>query len=140
MKIRKLYINNYKIFQDVELDFTCNGETQNLIVIAGINGSGKTTLFENFIYPTFKNKVILRNSFIEIEYQEKGKLKNFIINTQSLKSDFFKDSKYRDNFLFPKFKNVIFYKAGVSDKKTAKETIVQFIDNLIYEEDKKSSE
>ena len=47
MKIRKLKIKNYQIFDDIELDFTDKGgKTLNTIVLAGINGSGKTTVLE----------------------------------------------------------------------------------------------
>jgi predicted ATP-binding protein involved in virulence len=47
MKIRKIHIKNYKMFNDVRLDFTNNnGETLDTIVIAGINGSGKTSLIQ----------------------------------------------------------------------------------------------
>ncbi|MDM8557758.1 AAA family ATPase [Candidatus Parabeggiatoa sp. HSG14] len=47
MKIRKIQIKNYKMFNDVTIDFTdCNGKTLDTIVIAGINGSGKTSLLQ----------------------------------------------------------------------------------------------
>lgn len=47
MKIRKIHLKNYKMFNDVTIDFTdSNGETLDTIVIAGINGSGKTSLLE----------------------------------------------------------------------------------------------
>ena len=47
MKIRKIQIKNYKMFNDVTIDFTdSNGETLDTIVIAGINGSGKTSLLQ----------------------------------------------------------------------------------------------
>lgn len=56
MKIRKLHLKNYKVFDDLELDFTDeNGETLNEIVIAGVNGSGKTTVLE-FIRDTLTKK------------------------------------------------------------------------------------
>ncbi len=56
MKIRKLHLKNYKVFDDLELDFTDeNGETLNEIVIAGVNGSGKTTVLE-FIRDTLAKK------------------------------------------------------------------------------------
>jgi len=49
MKIRKLKIKNYKVFDDIELDFTDKeGKTLDTIVLAGVNGSGKTTLLELF--------------------------------------------------------------------------------------------
>ena len=47
MKIRKLKIKNYKIFDDVEFDFTdADGKTLDTIVLAGVNGCGKTTVLE----------------------------------------------------------------------------------------------
>ncbi|RKZ44820.1 MAG: hypothetical protein DRR00_27520 [Candidatus Parabeggiatoa sp. nov. 3] len=47
MKIRKIHLKNYKMFNDVTLDFTdSHGKTLDTIVIAGINGSGKTTLLQ----------------------------------------------------------------------------------------------
>jgi ABC-type cobalamin/Fe3+-siderophores transport system ATPase subunit len=45
MKIRKLTIKNYKLFDNLELDFTDkNDQTLDTIVLAGVNGSGKTSL------------------------------------------------------------------------------------------------
>jgi len=47
MKIRKLKIKNYQVFDDIELDFTDkNGKTLDTIVLAGVNGSGKTTVLK----------------------------------------------------------------------------------------------
>lgn len=45
MKIRKIKIKNYQVFDDLELDFTdSKGRALSTIVLAGINGSGKTSL------------------------------------------------------------------------------------------------
>jgi predicted ATP-dependent endonuclease of OLD family len=47
MKIRKVHLKNYKMFNDVTLNFTdSHGKTLDTIVITGINGSGKTTLLQ----------------------------------------------------------------------------------------------
>lgn len=47
MKIRKLSIKNYKIFDEVEFDFTdLEGKTLDTVVLAGVNGCGKTTVLE----------------------------------------------------------------------------------------------
>ncbi len=47
MKITKLHIKNYKIFDDLELDFTdADGKTLDKIVLVGVNGCGKTTILE----------------------------------------------------------------------------------------------
>lgn len=45
MKIRKIKIKGYKVFDDIEFDFTnSEGKALDTVVIAGVNGSGKTTL------------------------------------------------------------------------------------------------
>ena len=50
MKIKKLVVKNYKVFDHLELDFTDkNGEVLDTIVLAGLNGSGKTTVLELLI-------------------------------------------------------------------------------------------
>ncbi len=47
MKIRKLHIKNYKVFDDIEFDFTDrDGKTLDTVVLAGVNGCGKTTVLE----------------------------------------------------------------------------------------------
>ncbi|MEZ4887521.1 MAG: AAA family ATPase [Chitinophagales bacterium] len=57
MKIRRLKIKNYKVFDDVEFDFTDkDGNTLDTIVLAGVNGSGKTTLLK-LIGDVFSNKL-----------------------------------------------------------------------------------
>jgi len=74
MKIRKLHIKNYKLFDNLELDFTDeNGQTLDTIVLAGVNGSGKTTLLE-LIKDIFSNKPdnepsLLKDSQIKLELE-----------------------------------------------------------------------
>ena len=47
MKIRKIKVKNYKMFDDLELDFTdSNDRALDTIVLAGINGSGKTSILQ----------------------------------------------------------------------------------------------
>ncbi|MDM8549755.1 AAA family ATPase [Desulfobacterales bacterium HSG2] len=148
MKIRKLHIKNCRIFQNVDLDLTDKDKTQNFIVIAGINGSGKTTLLKDVIYHTFQNVAMTANSLyhsddifddvlMEVEYEGKEAVRIFQIDMHTLKSDFSEESI---RFLLPKFKNVIFYEAGIADNKTAKETFVRFVDSLIYEKGRRSNE
>ncbi len=74
MKIRKLHIKNYKVFDDLELDFTdADGKTLDKVVLAGVNGCGKTTVLEiiakivdGTIYDYFRMNL---NSSIEIEIE-----------------------------------------------------------------------
>ncbi len=47
MKIRKLQVKNYKMFGDLTSDFTdSDGNSSDVIVIAGINGTGKTSILQ----------------------------------------------------------------------------------------------
>lgn len=47
MKIRKLQLEGYKVFDQLELDFTDpEGNTLDTVVLAGVNGSGKTSLLD----------------------------------------------------------------------------------------------
>ncbi len=77
MKIRKLNLKNYKLFDNLELDFTDeNGHTLDTIVLAGVNGSGKTTLLE-LIKDIFSRKpenepshaYLLKDSQIKLELE-----------------------------------------------------------------------
>lgn len=67
MKIRNLKIRNYKIFDDIDIDFTNKeGEAINKIVLAGINGTGKTTILE-LILSSFV-ETIRDNNYNKAEY------------------------------------------------------------------------
>ena len=56
MKIKKIAIKKFKIFDDICFDFTNKeNEINDIIVLAGINGTGKTTLL-NIIYDLFNNE------------------------------------------------------------------------------------
>jgi predicted ATP-binding protein involved in virulence len=117
MKIRKLHIKNYKVFNDLELDFTdANGKTLDKIVLAGVNGCGKTTILE-IIYKlcngTLRDDVKrLKNCSIEIEIElteregEKAIIsineiaeKNNVFLTQQERVDYFKNLFVKGNFI-----------------------------------------
>ena len=140
MKIRNLYIENYKIFKDFKIDFTYKDKAQNIVAVAGINGSGKTTLFKDFIFKIFANYSISKNDYIEIEYQDNAKQENFRIDANISNFADNKNQQFRNDTLSSEFKNIIYLQAGTTDKKTAKETIIKFVDSLVFEKDKKSSE
>jgi len=72
MKIRKIKIKNYQVFDDLELDFTDDeGKTLDTIVLAGVNGSGKTSLLELLLELFSQNNelIILNECEIEIEFE-----------------------------------------------------------------------
>ncbi len=64
--ISRIYIKNYKVLKDVNLDFTYKDKILNIIILAGINGSGKTSILEfinNLHQITHKKD---KDSFVEI--------------------------------------------------------------------------
>ena len=101
MKIRKLHIKNYKVFNDLELDFTdANGKTLDTIVLAGLNGSGKTTVLEiirkmfddNTLFEYFEKS---NDGFIEIEIEitseeKEANIKRLPIFINNLNKNIFK--------------------------------------------------
>lgn len=73
MKIRKIKIQDYKIFDNIEFDFTDEtGKTLDTIILAGINGTGKTTLIDLLINILTPEIVFTFFGFynIEIEFNE----------------------------------------------------------------------
>lgn len=51
MKLRKVQIENFKRFDELELDFTADGSAEKLKLILGDNGSGKSTLLQAIALP-----------------------------------------------------------------------------------------
>jgi len=124
MKLRKLHIDNYKMFKDFDISFVDeNDEALPIIVLAGVNGSGKTTLLE------FVNECIYYNS---------DEVKNYIESQISENDDFIKIAHdyshygltaiYKDNCkhamirYFPFNENII----------TFKELLPKYIENMIF--------
>lgn len=119
MKLKKLHIENYKMFHDFDINFVdTNDKILPLIVLAGANGSGKTTLLE-YIYKDYISitKYLLnKKNYIEAEYNNQlcllnGKLlfKKRPTGLAGLVLD--KEEFSRDNFS----KNIIYIKAGIDD-------------------------
>ncbi len=72
MKIKSIYIQNYKILNNFKIDFCNNSVINPITVICGINGSGKTSLLE-FINEVFKKQnITLANQKSKIEIEQKG--------------------------------------------------------------------
>ena len=95
MKIRKLKIKNYKIFDDVEFDFTDrDGKTLNIVVLAGVNGCGKTTLLE-LIGKIFNGDISPLNVDVSIELEfsdkERESIKQTITSGANIISSTFTD-------------------------------------------------
>jgi len=67
MKIRNLYITEYKGLRDIILNFENNNNILDLVVLAGANGSGKTRVLESIYYyfETFRSKAVGLELFYE---------------------------------------------------------------------------
>lgn len=96
MKIRKLSIKNYKIFDEVEFDFTdLEGKTLDTVVLAGVNGCGKTTVLE-LIKNVFSGPNGSTETLFKIEYEfnefEKQRIKDKKIDVHDNYLTFFEHS------------------------------------------------
>ncbi len=101
MKIRKINLKNYKLFDNLELDFTDeNGQTLDTIVLAGVNGSGKTSLLE-LLKEVFSRKPenehsradLLKDSQIKLELEIHSHTeKSLIINV--IQEEYTKIARY----------------------------------------------
>lgn len=139
MKIKSIEVQNYKVLNDFKIDFCNNSVINPITVICGINGSGKTTLLE-FINEVFKKQnITVANSKSKIEIEQKGLLATKPLNGKyeyTLTSDFLKNNK--KDFRINISEKIIYYKAG-EENTSAHKLIIDYIDELIYEKDIRSS-
>ena len=84
MKIKNLYIKEFKGLRDINLNFEKNDEPLDLVVLAGSNGSGKTRILES-ILRYFQDHINYKQNNIEAEIFYEEKEKNCIGNVR----DFF---------------------------------------------------
>jgi len=123
MKLRNLYIENYKIFKKFDISFVDeNDEPLPIVILAGVNGSGKTTLLEMIVdYQDFTKGHIFANSNIKYEYDtEEERLEK---------------KKY---FFLPE--KVVYFPSGVDDTKKVVYEFVQTFYFFLKEKDYRSSE
>jgi predicted ATP-binding protein involved in virulence len=122
MKIKKIYIEDYKVFHDFTIDFTNNEKVLNLVVLAGVNGSGKSTLLRDVMWACMKD-------FNEKKYTELSpnvyKIGNFTIETT-------------ENHNFSVVMDIL--EDLDNDVILTKQVILRYIDKLIFENNFRSSE
>jgi len=121
MKIKKLYINNYKMFKKFEINFTDKDDNAlPIIVLAGVNGSGKTTLLE-YLYDFIEyldNQRLAIDDFIEVSLEKEPKgLSSLALNNYPLpfechkiENNNFKEymNRYKQNIIYlPIYENSI---------------------------------
>ena len=145
MKIRKIHIENFKVFKDFDIDLTHNDKPLNLVVVAGINGSGKTTLLEFIFRIICGNKELSTGNnknkdriIAEKLDQESGKLIQY-----TFLESFFSLHQSVIDIDDPSIVNdclVKYLPSNIFKNKDFEYVFTNYIDKLIYEEDKKSSE
>ena len=123
MKLRKLHIEDYKMFKDFDISFVDeNDEPLPIVVLAGVNGSGKTSLLEMIVeYQDFTKGHIFADSNITYEYDtEEERLKK---------------EKY---FFLPE--KIVYFPAGIDDTKKVAYEFVQTFYYFLKEKDYRPSE
>jgi predicted ATP-binding protein involved in virulence len=128
VKIRRIYIESYKMFNDFNINFLDkNDKITPIIVIAGINGSGKTSLLE-----------YIKN----FETSPKFDCEDYIdIYLNGSNTRIKKNSKYKSTRGIKEFKKSIVYLAvSFNEIEELKEKIQEYINELMFERDYKASE
>jgi len=129
MKLRKLYIDDYKIFKKFSIDFTDkDNKPLDIIVLAGINGSGKTTILEH-IFNIYKNQNILfsRESYLDVEVDGVNQQLNL-------------ESQAIPKAGLGNHENNIEYFPVNTTLNNIKDFMPLYIENMIYQEDARASE
>lgn len=114
MKIRNLYITEYKGLRDITLNFESNDNVLDLVVLAGVNGSGKTRVLESIYYcfEMFGSKAVGLELFYE--KNENEVLEN-LMNAEGLteiEKEMQKDIEYADCLRNIKYYNQDYKEGG----------------------------
>jgi len=131
MKIKSIFIENFKIFKNFKIDFTNENVINPITILSGVNGSGKTSLFE-FIFEILQNKNISKdnsNSYVVLEDESKLPI---VVDSEYLQN--------KDVNEYKEISNKLYYFKAKDEFVSAKKLITDYIDKLIYELDVKSSE
>jgi len=141
MKLRKLHIEDYKMFKDFDISFVDkNDEALPIVVLAGVNGSGKTSLFEligrikaveSIFHENFGREYTLRRPLSKKDIYE------FInINNEIRQLAQFSSENDMDYFT----KNIIYFSSGIDDTKKVAEEFVNTFYFFLKEKDYRPSE
>lgn len=137
MKIKSIQIDNYKILKKFYIDFCTDGKVNPITLLVGTNGSGKTTLLDFIANALYKNTMGEANNSSIIEIDTSFEQPSALFQPSYYREDSLKDKrKSKDTSLANK---LIYYRAGKENPK-AKESIIKYIDKLIYERDVRGSE
>ena len=136
-KLKKLYIEEYKVLKDFEIDFCDDKDIPlPLIVLAGVNGSGKTSILE-CIADSFSSGQIV--GIINGNEQE-DIITSLSSNYNSTNSILY--GKVARGILGVPYDEyeIVYIPFDLNDFTFIEKTIVEYIDKLLFEEDIKASE
>ena len=114
MKIRNLYITEYKGLRDITLNFENNNNVLDLVVLAGANGSGKTRVLESIYYyfEMLRSKVVSLELFYE---KNENEVLDNLMSTEGLteiEKEMQKDIEYVDCLRNIKYYNQDYKEGG----------------------------
>ena len=114
MKIRNLYITEYKGLRDITLNFENNNNVLDLVVLAGENGSGKTRVLESIYYyfEMLRSKVVSLELFYE---KNENEVLDNLMSTEGLteiEKKMQKDIEYADCLRNIKYYNQDYKEGG----------------------------
>lgn len=145
LKIRKIYIQKFQIFEEFNFNTTHNNEALSLLVIAGINGSGKTTLLEYI--KNFAGHICDKDndkSFIEFEmYDDKSKhTSKQILNYANSQDTYLVGGNTirQESLIKNYFENNVIYFSSDTVIDNIKYSIPKYLENLVWKNDVKASE
>ncbi len=131
MKLRKLHIEDYKMFKDFDISFVDeNDEALPIIVLAGVNGSGKTSLLEWIFYEYPTLILDRRKTFSPITLRDEYQ----IIDGQKIFKKHLETSEIliKDEFLY--------IPSGINDTKKVADEFVNTFYFFLKEKDYRPSE
>ena len=132
LKINKLYIQKFKIFNEFNLKFD-----ENITIVAGINGSGKTTLLE-YIY-NFTDFILDKDddrSLIDFEMDNKHKILSYNSSFEEIGKERTKEISLEAKYFN---KHIKYFPTG-TDIKDLKVLILDYVKRTMHNEDLKPSE
>ncbi len=132
LKINKIYIQKYKIFNEFNLKFD-----ENITIVAGINGSGKTTLLE-YIY-NFTDFILDKDddrSLIDFEMDNKHKILAYNSSFEEIGKERTKEISLEAKYFN---KHIKYFPTG-TDIKDLKVLILDYVKRTMHNEDLKPSE
>jgi len=128
MKLRKLHIEDYKMFKDFDISFVDeNDEPLPIVVLAGVNGSGKTTLLEWIFNEYYK----------VLQKEEKGNGRRPFVGRYGINKNL--DDKYIENdYLINKY--FLYIPSGLNDIQQISDEFVKTFYFFLKEKDYRPSE